>query len=366
MRNDYSTIPAIVNFDFVDSLYGWGVADHARMKTTDGGFTWATTPFDPTVEYVRGVRFFDRNLGVIFEERENGTNYSANLITSDGGATWERRIVLNREFLSSWFKMEFTDAQHLWFANQQGLWLSRDTARTWDLCDSVSAFNSAFDMIDARRGFCDNWPNGWHNDMAYTSDAGASWTHIAKPYPNQTLDLVVIDPYSAGVPPALFVGYDGTLVEIREGYGATPLNSYTRDVLTRMSVVRAGITADIWVLGSSFQVLHASYLITGVAADRDHVPTTYRLEQNYPNPFNPSTSIAYAVGGVRNQESGFGAVRLVVYDLLGREVAVLVDERKAPGSYSVEFDGTGLSSGIYFYRLQAGSFVETRKMVLVK
>jgi hypothetical protein len=97
-----------------------------------------------------------------------------------------------------------------------------------------------------------------------------------------------------------------------------------------------------------------------------HVPRDLALLQNYPNPFNPATTIGYTVGGVRLQASGFRDVRLVVYDLLGREVAVLVSEKKAPGGYEVAFDASGLASGVYFYRLVSGAYVESRKMVLMK
>jgi hypothetical protein len=106
--------------------------------------------------------------------------------------------------------------------------------------------------------------------------------------------------------------------------------------------------------------------LTGVADKGTTLPAGFRLDQNYPNPFNPSTRIAYTVGGVGNQESGFSDVRLVVYDVVGREVAVLVNEHKAPGTYSTQFDGTGLSSGVYFYRLTAGPNIQSRKMVLMK
>jgi endo-1,4-beta-xylanase len=96
------------------------------------------------------------------------------------------------------------------------------------------------------------------------------------------------------------------------------------------------------------------------------LPAAFELEQNFPNPFNPSTSIRYAVGGTGAQGSGVSKIRLVVYDLLGREVKVLVDEKKAPGIYEVKFDGTGLSSGVYFYRLAAGDFMATKKLILLK
>jgi hypothetical protein len=89
------------------------------------------------------------------------------------------------------------------------------------------------------------------------------------------------------------------------------------------------------------------------------VPQTYELSQNYPNPFNPTTEIRFQVPVVSN-------VKLVVYNLLGQEVAVLVNERKEAGSYQVAFNGANLASGVYLYQLKAGSFVQTLKMLLVK
>jgi len=87
--------------------------------------------------------------------------------------------------------------------------------------------------------------------------------------------------------------------------------------------------------------------------------TEYSLSQNYPNPFNPKTKISYTVPQTAN-------VTLNVYDILGNEIAVLVNEQKSIGNYEVEFNAINLPNGIYFYRLQAGSFVETKKMILMK
>ena len=96
-------------------------------------------------------------------------------------------------------------------------------------------------------------------------------------------------------------------------------------------------------------------------------PAYFSLEQNYPNPFNPSTTIKYQIPAV--VDANFASttnVSLIVYDILGREVATLLHEKQKPGNYEVELDGSGLTSGIYFYRLQAGDFVETKKMILIK
>jgi hypothetical protein len=96
----------------------------------------------------------------------------------------------------------------------------------------------------------------------------------------------------------------------------------------------------------------------GVAAEQT-TPTEYRLLQNFPNPFNPATEIKYLLPEA-------GRVKLSVYDLLGREVAVLVDEEKTAGEYTARFDAKGLSSGAYLYKLEAGTFAQTRRMLLVR
>jgi beta-glucosidase len=110
-------------------------------------------------------------------------------------------------------------------------------------------------------------------------------------------------------------------------------------------------------------------IATGINAAAGLQPIEFGLRQNFPNPFNPTTTVGYFVGGVVAPSGSEGAatnVRLVVYDLLGREVAVLVDEPKAAGEYNVSFDGSGLSSGVYVYRLAQAGHVVSRKMVLLR
>ncbi|HEY6953258.1 MAG TPA: T9SS type A sorting domain-containing protein, partial [Bacteroidota bacterium] len=98
---------------------------------------------------------------------------------------------------------------------------------------------------------------------------------------------------------------------------------------------------------------------TGVAAQRTQQPSMYALFQNYPNPFNPTTTIRFSIGKL-------SMVNLKIYDLLGREVETLVNGAQTPGSHEVKFDASRLSSGIYFYQLQAGSFSATKKLLLLK
>ena len=89
------------------------------------------------------------------------------------------------------------------------------------------------------------------------------------------------------------------------------------------------------------------------------IPFAFSLEQNYPNPFNPVTSIQYSIGNTQ-------FVTLKVYDVLGKEIATLVNEEKSAGNYEVNFDASNIPSGVYFYHLQSDSFVKTKKMVMIK
>jgi len=93
--------------------------------------------------------------------------------------------------------------------------------------------------------------------------------------------------------------------------------------------------------------------------DEKGLPLAYALEQNYPNPFNPVTSIQYSV--VTSQY-----VTLQIYDILGKEVQTLVNEEKPVGTYTVKWDGGGYPSGVYFYRIHAGNFVQSKKLLLMK
>ena len=95
------------------------------------------------------------------------------------------------------------------------------------------------------------------------------------------------------------------------------------------------------------------------SVDEENILHSFQLFQNYPNPFNPSTVISW--------QSTVGSHQtLKIYDVLGNEIAVLVDEYKPAGRYEVQFDASGLSSGTYFYQLQVGELIQTRKMILLR
>jgi len=115
-----------------------------------------------------------------------------------------------------------------------------------------------------------------------------------------------------------------------------------------------GWNVERWIFDGSLGVL-----VSVKRIEEGTLPSTFALHQNYPNPFNPTTTIAFDV-----KENSH--VTLALYDVLGREVAKLVDKSMPPGSYTVRFDASQLAGGIYFYRLKAGNFSETKKMVLAR
>jgi hypothetical protein len=116
-----------------------------------------------------------------------------------------------------------------------------------------------------------------------------------------------------------------------------------------------------------FCIVHLGQGMTGVVnvmdpvsvSDQNLVVSKFELEQNYPNPFNPSTVIKYKTAERRN-------VTLTVYNSIGKEISTLLNEVKPKGTFTIEFDGSNLPSGIYYFRLQAGTFTDTKKMVLLR
>jgi hypothetical protein len=123
-------------------------------------------------------------------------------------------------------------------------------------------------------------------------------------------------------------------------------------VISSSSISAYSINSGFWT--------QLSDLTTDVRDNlRGAFPSTYKLFQNYPNPFNPSTQISYSIP----QKSH---VFLKVYDMIGKEIATLVNESKPAGNYEVNFNASGLASGIYFYKLQTGNFIDTKKMILLR
>jgi hypothetical protein len=154
------------------------------------------------------------------------------------------------------------------------------------------------------------------------------------------------------------VGDSGTILRTRNaGATWTSQTSGTTSILFGVSFTDAEYGT---VVGDSGTILHTTNGgVTSVGGEHNGVPHQYSLSQNYPNPLNPSTTIKFELPKA-------SLVSLTVYDILGRVVSVLVNEGRGAGVHEVKFDGSSLASGVYFYRLQAENFTQTKRLLLLK
>ncbi|HTO94572.1 MAG TPA: T9SS type A sorting domain-containing protein, partial [Bacteroidota bacterium] len=213
-------------------------------------------------------------------------------------------------------------------------------------------------MVSVMRGHPSNFFVIWTNAPLVAGETNPSQAAISDAFCRWAKDTLATgrDPVFGAFPKNVFVfdffhllaGADGML-PLSMALGST--DSHPNAAAT--TLVAPQLVKQVFDAALGYETL------TGVVGPNTSVPTTAQLAQNYPNPFNPATVLSYQLPVASN-------VRLAVYDILGREVAVLVNERKASGSHEARFDATGLASGVYLYRLTAGAFVQTRSMILVK
>lgn len=158
---------------------------------------------------------------------------------------------------------------------------------------------------------------------------------------------------------ATFNGKDSTTWKY-QSYNITSFANSSSNMKVRFrDSCDASLNWDGWYI-DNIEITGYQIAPTGIGnQNNENIPVKYDLSQNYPNPFNPSTKINFAI-----PKEGF--VKITIFDLLGREVRVLVNENKTAGYYSVDFSGEGFSSGFYFYKMESGSYVTTKKMMLIK
>jgi|WetSurMetagenome_2_1015567.scaffolds.fasta_scaffold02899_2 hypothetical protein len=232
---------------------------------------------------------------------------------------------------------------------------SNDNGTTWSYSEMGGHMITALAVSPTGSGSSDIFAGSWYVGVALSTDNGVNWIDVSVGLTNTAINAFEVCDTN------IFAGScgDGVFLSTNKGASWTPVNSG----LPNYSFIKSFIVTDTYLfagfLNGGVWRRPLSEMITSVEGTSDVFPTQFSLEQNYPNPFNPSTTIRFQV-----PNSSF--VNLKVYDVLGNEVATLVSEEKPAGSYEVKFDAAGLSSGIYFYKFQAGSLVETKKMILLK
>ncbi|MCW9094671.1 MAG: T9SS type A sorting domain-containing protein, partial [Ignavibacteriaceae bacterium] len=157
-------------------------------------------------------------------------------------------------------------------------------------------------------------------------------------------------------------GNFGLILRTRDG-GLTWQEQFSQVEANSLYSVCFVDTLNGWIVGEGGTIIHTTDGggVVNVKNEDDEfsIPKEYFLSQNYPNPFNPSTTIRW-------QQPETGLVTLKIYDVLGNEIVTLVNEEKSVGIYEINWNANKLSSGIYFYQLKAGSFSQTKKMILLK
>ncbi len=188
-----------------------------------------------------------------------------------------------------------------------------------------------------------------------TTNGGSNWAAPTSPLPG-TANIAGI----TGVSNSWWVIRQSTVIYYSPNNGSSWSTDYTVPLgnYRHITKARSGANIVLWAVRSNGGISR-NEIPVGIGQISNEIPASYSLMQNYPNPFNPSTNIRLNV-------PASGNIKLVVYDELGREIRVLIEGALQPGIYNIDFDGTGLTSGVYFYKLTAGDFTQTKKMILSK
>jgi hypothetical protein len=178
---------------------------------------------------------------------------------------------------------------------------------------------------------------------ALTIGDGGAYNQISQDALELRTGGILLATYSPGT--IATVGVLSSYTAVTAGFGVEGINNNLQDYSTREDFINAAV----------------DFLLTptGIGDDDSILPSAYRLGQNYPNPFNAQTTIEYSIPVASK-------VTLEIFDILGRRVDVLVDDQQQPGSYTVTWDASGYSSGVFFYRLNADNHIETKRLVLLK
>ncbi|MBM2845447.1 MAG: Regulator, partial [Bacteroidetes bacterium] len=334
-----------------------------------------------------GMNLFAGTLTGVFLSTNHGTNW-----TTTGLRRQVNSLVISSEAGGS--------GMNLFAGSSNGVFLSTDTGISWTWVSEglTNTFVWSLAATHAMVGSGMTLFAGTEGGAFLSTDKGTSWTAARAGLTDTVVRSLAVSPSVGGSGTNLFAGTfrGGVFLSTNNGTSWTAVNTglppnTTVSVLavsgsnlfagtssgvflstnsgTSWSAWSTGLTNTyVWSLavsannlfaGTSGGVWRRTFPEASVRIPSSDLPTDFSLDQNYPNPFNPATTINY-------QSPITSHVSLKILDLLGREVAALVNEEKPAGSYKASWDAAKMPSGVYFYRLNAGEFVETKKMVLLR
>jgi len=349
----------VESIDFVNESIGYAaIGGGFFAKTTNSGVNWI----------VRKTGIEDNNYGISFPSKDTGyivTQYRKYLKTTNGGDNW----VFLGQSINEYFRVRFADnntgvAIGMPNSEQYGAYsVTTNGGLIWTEhnFDSLRFYPNDLRLKSNAEWFFAgyNYTGTYNGVLVRTTNMGNDWDY--KFFPNTLLGSIDFSSnltgYASGDKGIMYKTSDG-------GLNWFPTYCISNDYLNGIYFVN-DLTG--YAVGGSGQIIKTTTgggAPIGIQSVTNVVPKSFLLYQNYPNPFNPVTTIQFLIPAPSPLERA--GVRLVIYDLLGREAAVLVNEQLPPGTYEVEWNASNFSSGVYFYKLEAGDFLVTKKMVLLK
>ena len=346
---------AICGISATTCLVSTSPANTFVFKTTDGGTTWAQV-FTQVGGFVDDIRMKDATTGFMYGDPV-GTRWSL-WKTTNAGTTWDSAGLYLPQAAAEagWNNAMFIDGNAIWFGtNNTKVYKSINFGATgsWVSGATTGSANSYSVAFNNAKGFSGT------SAAVVSTDAGLTYTATT------FLGAGNIYAINAVKNTNKFWFERANIVYASTDNGTTWAAQYTGTAgvtYQAMSIVLSGSTLRGWTLSNTGEIImfDQQNVVTGVnPVYTATTPNNYNLSQNYPNPFNPTTRINFAL-------PKSGLVTLKVYNILGKEVATLVNEVKNIGTYSVDFNASNLSSGIYFYKLEVNGFSEVKKMSLIK
>jgi photosystem II stability/assembly factor-like uncharacterized protein len=316
-------------------------------KTTDNGLTWdSTSNIDTAQTHITDMALYPDNSLLL------GT-FNFIKRTTDKGISWSS--IINGLPNSIIHNIEVTEEGVIYAVSGNKLCRANHIDSSFLIIrDGIFTSSSPIynRIVSGRNGLLFLADQGANQGIYRSTDYGETWSKIynSSVYSLSLLnDKYVVAGLSAG---------DGILFSSNLGDSW----EFLYEGIHSNATISWNIINSVGYLYASANGLglyKSNQIVTSVNDQVANGNISFKLEQNYPNPFNPTTTISYQI-------EGGGLVQLKVYDILGKEVATLVDEVKSPGSYLVKFEGNNLSSGVYLYSLKVNGYIENRKMILMR